>query len=109
MTDSTEPSICYIGFGAIYNEKDHWLKPREFEVYRDTPLVMHYINPDQCVIALQSSVHQSYHNEVLSFNPDTELLQREWNELPWRDLVKTCPQTNVLKQVSPRWYMWMSP
>jgi hypothetical protein len=113
ITDSPllpEPTVCYAGFGVIYNEEDHWLKPREFEAYNDTSLLMHYINPNQCIIVIRSSLHQTYHNEVLQINTsDTEHLQQVWSILPWPELVKTCPQTNVIQRKQPQWHMWMSP
>ena len=99
--------VVYCGFGVIYNEEGHWFKRRDYTNFLNTPLVMRYINPDQCVIVLRSSVQECEQHDFLTINNSDDIQKEQWNALNWDELCKQCIQLKDLRDQEPNWHIWL--
>jgi len=102
-----DPPIAYTGYGVVHTEIDHWYKLGDYRNFDHTPLVMHFINPDQCVIVLRSTLQEVTQYNVLPIDNNADRLNKEWNKLAWQTLREQCPPLHEVEQQEPRWHVWL--
>lgn len=92
--------LTFFGFGIVVNKASHWFTRKDFNVFADTPLVMHYVNPDQCVIVLRSSLQKCKEYNLKTIDDSTtDRLIEKWENLPWGLLCENDQE--------PRWQVWL--